>query len=179
MPHAFTVGVVVQTLPEQQPFGQLVELQTQDPAEQAWPAGQAGPDPQRHWPPEHVSAVDPQARQAPPFDPQALTDGVLQVLPEQQPVGQLVGLQAQAPFVHIRPGAQAGPAPHVQEPFVQPLAVEPHACPQAPQFVTSFAVSMQLPLQLVWPGGQQTVVEHLPPLQDWPLAHAWPQVPQL
>lgn len=54
--------------------------------------------------------VPVQAEQAPPLRPHsALVGGVMQVLPSQQPVGQMVALHgvAQAPFEHGWPLAQA------------------------------------------------------------------------
>jgi hypothetical protein len=84
-----------QVAPSQQPLGHDVALQTHLPAEQRWPAPHAGPAPQEHVPPdEQPSArVASHPTQAAPPLPHVVSDGGLQVAPEQQPPGQLVTLQ--------------------------------------------------------------------------------------
>jgi hypothetical protein len=64
----------------QHPLGQDAALQTQAPPTQACPCGQAGPDLQTQLPPAaQVSALIPQAEQAPPAAPHARADGVVHV----------------------------------------------------------------------------------------------------
>ena len=77
--------------------------------------------------------------------------------PLQQPLGQLVGLQTQAPATHACPVPQAGLVPHLQPPPAQLSEVAGsqgmHAAPGAPHFValggTQLPPSQQPPGQLV------------------------------
>jgi len=87
----------------QQPLKQLVALQTQAPLTHCWPLAQGPPvAPHTHVPFTQLSARDVlHAMQLPPFVPQAETVGTVQVLPEQQPFGQLVALQTQRPPLHV------------------------------------------------------------------------------
>jgi hypothetical protein len=88
VPHAPVDGVV-QVEPAQQPDGHVAGSHTQAPPRQRWPAAQAGPVPQAHRPFAHPSAsFRSHGMQAPPPAPHALADGVVQVVPEQHPVGQ-------------------------------------------------------------------------------------------
>jgi hypothetical protein len=57
-----------------------------------------------------------QALHAAPFAPQLPSDGTVQVLPLQQPVGHDVASQAQAPPTQRWPLPHAGPLPHVHAP---------------------------------------------------------------
>jgi hypothetical protein len=62
--------------PSQQPPGQLAALHSHTPPSQCWPAAQAAPEPQRHWPPPQVSAVAAgHAKHTPPSEPQAAALG--------------------------------------------------------------------------------------------------------
>jgi hypothetical protein len=88
-----------------------------------------------------------------------------QVVPLQQPLGQLVALQTQAPLTHAWPDAQAT-----------------QVAPLVPQLVAVCeARATQAPLLVQQPPGQLVglQVRHLPLLQNWPLAHFWLQPPQL
>jgi len=98
LPQALTDGDM-QLPAEQQPFGHEVESQTQAPNTQRFPAPQAGALPQRQVPAAQPSAVlELQATHAAPPAPQAAAvGGEMQVLPEQQPVGQETALQPQVP----------------------------------------------------------------------------------
>jgi hypothetical protein len=81
-------------------------LHTQAPPTQAVPAPQAAAAPQRHSPagPQLSARAGSQVTQAAPCDPQAVGRGAVQVDPEQQPLGQLVGLQSlHAPPAQTRP----------------------------------------------------------------------------
>jgi hypothetical protein len=129
------------------------------------------------------------ARQAPPPVPQELAvGGLIQVLPLQQPVGQVTALQVvlmQAPATHCWPGPQAGPVPQAQEPLVQVFAVvELHATQATPAVPHELRVGAVQVLPLQQPVGQETALQlppepQVPPLQGTPLAHAVPQLPQL
>jgi hypothetical protein len=115
----------------QQPLGQDAALQTQAPPTQACPCGQADPDLQTQLPlAAHVSALIPQAEQAPPAAPHARADGVVHVWPEQQPLGHVVPLQfAHEPPLQMRPPQS------------------PHRAPPAPQRCGSLPGSHVEPLQ--------------------------------
>jgi hypothetical protein len=86
----------MQVFPAQQPLGQEAPSHTQVPATQLVPAAQAGLVP--HWHPPgmaHMSArAGSQVTQAAPPPPQAISPPMLHVGPEQQPCGQVSGLQA-------------------------------------------------------------------------------------
>jgi hypothetical protein len=103
----------------QQPLGHETPSQTQAPLTQCLPLSQAAPAPQRQAPPAaQVSAVTAsQATQLPPADPQAASDGAVQVPLAQHPVGQVCALQTQAPPVHTLPAAHGpGLTPQRQAP---------------------------------------------------------------
>jgi hypothetical protein len=79
-----------QSLPWQQPDGQLLMSQMHWPALQRWPSTHAGPVPHRHTPAgEHPSATSaPHVPQAMPGAPHADAKWLVsQVLPAQQPFG--------------------------------------------------------------------------------------------
>jgi hypothetical protein len=143
-------------LVEAKPIPQVLPLGQQTPlAVQVWPAGQAA----------HVAPPVPHS--------DAHWEGVWRQWPvvlSQQPVGQLVALQTQAPFTHAWPLGQAEPVePQTHAPLVQLSAVVPHttqACPLLPQAVRVLPAT-QVPLR------QQ------PPLQRLVALHAEVQVPLL
>jgi hypothetical protein len=118
LPHADGDGAW-HVLPAQQPLGHELASHTQWPPRQCWPAPQAGPAPQTHAPEaEQPSAwFASQPTHATPRLPQVVSEGALQVAPEQQPFGQLVALHPlQAPELHICPAGQGSqrppPVPH-------------------------------------------------------------------
>ena len=83
-----------QVLPEQQPFAHEVVVHWQLPFMQTWPAAHFVLPPQVQAPFVHPSAfVALHVPQPAPFVPQAKAVGMTQVLPEQQPFGQLAGVQ--------------------------------------------------------------------------------------
>ena len=87
----------VQAPAEQHPVGQEAASQTQAPAEQRWPAAHGAAPPHSHAPAaEHTSPTPAQLAQGPPTGPHAVSDGVVQTRPLQQPSGQLVASQTQA-----------------------------------------------------------------------------------
>jgi hypothetical protein len=112
-------------LPLQQPFGQPTESQTQAPLTQCRPAPHDAPVPHLQVPPLQLSfCVVLHVPQVAPAVPHWLVVRlVMQVLPEQQPFGQLLELQTQAPPTHAWPLPHAGFVPHMHTPFVQVLAV--------------------------------------------------------
>jgi hypothetical protein len=112
-----------------------------------------------------------QLAQATPPVPQAvLLVPATQVVPLQQPVGQLVASQTQAPFTQCWPAAQAELlVPQTHAPLVQLSAVIPQATqtrPLEPHAVTVLPAT-QVPL------------EQQPPLQGLVVLHAEVQVPLL
>ena len=101
----------------QHPLGHDAASQTQDPPTHACPCGHALPAWHTHPPAAvHVSALMPQAVQAPPFAPHARAEGVVHVWAEQHPPGHVVPLQfAHEPALQMRPPQSphvAPPAPH-------------------------------------------------------------------
>lgn len=116
---------------------------------------------------------------APPL-PQLPAAGTEQVLPAQQPLGQLAALQGppvQTPLLHVWPAPHAGPGPQRHSPFAeQVLAREgSHATqvsPPTPHDVRFRTVHVE-PLQ--HPAGQLVASHaHWPPTQRWPVAQAGP-----
>ncbi len=98
LPHALS-RPPVQVLPWQQPPEQDEPVHTQLPLEQTWPVAHWALVPQAQVPvAEQLSARVPlHVTQAPPSKPQFETVGVLQVVPEQHPVGHPVLSQTQLP----------------------------------------------------------------------------------
>jgi hypothetical protein len=159
-----------QVVPTQQPVAQLAAPQVgtmQAPAVQTWPAGHCASVPQWHCPsaPQVSARVEMQWVQTPPGAmPQYWSEmGVWQVLPVQQPVGQVVALQLLAP---------------AQTPLTQLLGAHfSQVMPPVPQLVLSVRPGRQLvpeqqPAQVV---GSQT---QAPPTQWLPAAQAVCLVPQ-
>jgi hypothetical protein len=112
VPHAL-VEPTLQTLPLQQPVGHEVALQTHAPPTHAWPDTHIAPLPQAQPPiDEQPSAPMPQLMHVDPPVPHALADVVVQLVPEQQPLGHDFELHTHAPATHCWPGAHAAPLPH-------------------------------------------------------------------
>jgi hypothetical protein len=143
-----------QIAPKQQPFAQVVALQTQAPPMHACPGAHAGFAP-------HVQApfVQPfaseglQAVHAPPLLPQVATDGTSHVFPEQHPVAHVCAQPSQALFTHCVPPAQA----------TQVAPPKPHAVATLPGWQAPF-----------WqqPDGQLAASHtHAPPTQASPAEH--------
>jgi hypothetical protein len=98
VPHAAVWSPVWQTLPAQQPVGQLAALHTHAPPTQRWPAPQAAEVP--HWqePLVQLSAeAASHEAQAAPAMPHCAAVGLTHWSPLQQPLRQLVASQMQAP----------------------------------------------------------------------------------
>jgi hypothetical protein len=148
VPHAIDEGVV-QVLFWQQPVGHEVASQTHLPPEHSCPVAHAVAPPQVQVPlVEQPSAVAPQLVHEAPAVPQVAEDvGVLHVLPEQHPLGQLVALQPlHAPLPQVWPVGHvahvAPAAPHAlgsvpgwqvlpwQHPVEQEVASQMHAPPE-------------------------------------------------
>jgi hypothetical protein len=143
VPQPSAVGVVHDP-PRQQPAGHEVALHSHEPLTQAVPGAHVPLVPHAHVPAEHVCPVAPQSTHAAPFVPQVAVPVVLQVLPSQQPVGQLVGSHTHAPPRQRCPAAHAAPVPHAHAPLVQLSAVSgSHAlqtAPTLPHAVTEIVV---------------------------------------
>lgn len=126
-----------------------------------------------------LSVVPLQLTQATPLRPQVSALAVSQASWSQQPLGQLLGVQAQPPSTQACPDWQAWPVPQVQAPWaLQPSPVGSQslqAMPAGAQFVAEVAAQVA-PLQQ--PLGQAWALHplHTPEPQVWPLGHAL-QVP--
>jgi hypothetical protein len=145
---------MLHTFAEQQPVGQLVESHTQPLEVQCWPLPHCAPPLQVHIPLLQVfAAFALHATQEPPFGPQfCAVAGLTQVLPLQQPPGQLVALHTQLPFTHCWPVPQAAPPPQWHRPSA-PQVSPPcagqftHAEPLSAQFDEFGGVTHEVPLQ--------------------------------
>jgi hypothetical protein len=95
------VEIVVQLRPLQQPLGHDVASHTQMPPLHRWPVAHCGPLPQAHMPFVHWLATTllqlPHTTPPMPHEP---SDGVVQLLPVQQPFGHELGLQVHVPPTH-------------------------------------------------------------------------------
>jgi hypothetical protein len=137
-----------QVLPWQQPVEHEAAVQMHEPPEQTCPAAHAAAPPQVHAPvDEQPSAVAPHAMHAAPFVPHVPADGVVQVGPEQHPVGHEAAVHVQMPFEHTWPAPHAAAPPHEQAPVPeQPSALVPqstHAAPAVPQAVVEGVVHVE------------------------------------
>jgi hypothetical protein len=169
----------------QHPVGQLAASHTQAPPTQRWPAEHAAPEPHAQAPFAQRSAVALQAVQVLPAVPHdAVVTGVTHALPLQQPLGQLVALQTQAPPTHCWPAPQAAFAPQRQVPAPQPSALgavqEAQAAPPTPQVAATDCLHTP-PLQQ--PPGQEVESQPLQALspvqvpgQTWQASPPEPQV---
>jgi len=119
--------------PWQQPW-QLIASHTHCPLEQRWPAAHAPPVPQRHAPPEQLSAEmgEHAAHAAPPVPHWLDVGGVTQPIGPQHPPPQLVASHTHWPLTQCSPLPQTGPAPQRQPPMAQLSAVMPHVAHIAP-----------------------------------------------
>lgn len=129
----------MQTLPLQQPLGQLVASHTQLPPEQRCPAAQALPPPQVQLPLVHASAVvaSQVVQLPPPGVPHAPREKlVTQLDPLQQPLAQLDESHTHIPPAQCWPAAHGTPVPHLHWPAllqVSPVAPQStHAPPPVP-----------------------------------------------
>ncbi len=160
IPQLASVLPTKQVLPEQHPPHELAS-QMHAPPEQRCPVAQVLPVPQRQLPLVQLSArVASQAMQAAPPVLQALNAGVVQVLPEQQPFGQVCVLQpVHTPSRHCcEPGQLwqlAPPAPHaaVEFPGRQVL-------PEQQPLGHDVASHTQVPLTQRWPAPHGLFVPH-------------------
>jgi hypothetical protein len=144
-------------LPEQQPFAHELAVHWQLPFKHAWPATHFAFPPQVHAPPVQPSATDgSHVPQPTPFVPHAVALGMVHVFPEQQPPGQLAGVQPlqtppceQVPPRHIwqaePPVPQADGAVPTRHAFPeqQPLG---HDVPSQVQLHTPFTLTHSCPL---------------------------------
>jgi hypothetical protein len=117
------------------------------------------------------ASIGSHAVQAEPPPPHWVSDGEMQTAPRQQPLGQLVPLQAppvQIPLLQICPGPQAGPAPHRHRPpALQVLELSAsqatHVSPPMPQV-------MRLRVLQVEPT-QQPAAHEVASQTHWPPTH--------
>jgi hypothetical protein len=142
-----------QVAPAQQPLAHETRSQTQAPPTQRWPVTQGLSTPHLHTPVDrHRSAVSPQARQAPPLDPQLFSDGARQSVPAQHPLGHDDASHTQLPIAQRCPTAQAAPAaPQTQAPDAEHWSAVTgsqvaHEEPPAPQRAADGATQV-VPLQ--------------------------------
>lgn len=115
--------VAVQTLPAQQPLGQLVASQTQVPPTQRWPEPHAAPVPQAQAPLRQLSEDGaPHAAHVAPAEPHVAVAFCRHVPARQQPVGQFVASQPE----HVLAGVQVeGQVWHATPPVPHALAALP------------------------------------------------------
>ena len=162
----------------QQPFGHETLLQAQAPLTHCWPSAQAALPAQVHLPAEQPSAVTmSQAAQAPPPVPQVAKAGMVHAPLAQQPLGQVLASQAQAPLAHLPPIAQAAPLPQEQAPLVHPSpragSQTAQAAPPVPQVIA--AGIWQTPLASQQPFGQDIASQTQAPFaQRVPMPHTAP-----
>lgn len=157
VPQLLKVGGLTQLPPLQQPLGQLVESQTQLPETQCRPLAHWLLAPQRQLPPvlQESARMGSQAKQEAPLVPHwAAVVGLTQVLPLQQPLGQVVELHpVQAWPTQVKPVPQAAhaapPVPH--SPFAVPALQMLPAQQPVGQLVES---QMQAPAEHTCPAPQ-------------------------
>jgi hypothetical protein len=140
-----------------------------------------------HWlpPPQwHRPALQLSARpalhtvQVPPSLPHALTVLPPQLLPEQQPLEQVLALHTQLPPEHCWPATHAAPAPQAQPPSA------PHALARAALHIWQLPPSMPQSdsegASHMWLVSQHPLAQLVlsqtqpPPVQCWPAMHAAP-----
>lgn len=171
-PHAAVVLPGWHVLPWQQPVGHEAASQTHLPLEHACPLPQAVLPPQVQAPlAEQPSPVVPQLVHVAPLVPQAIADGVVHVVPEQQPLAHEAASQTHLPPAHSCPVPHAALPPQVQVPLAeQPSAFVPQLVHVAPAVPHAIAVGVVHVLPEQHPLGQ---LEALQPLQA-PLVHVSP-----
>jgi hypothetical protein len=166
----------------QQPVAQLVESHTQAPFTQRCPEPQSVPPvPQLHAPLRQRSALLPQAAHIAPLLPHCGAvsfASATQLVPLQQPFGQLVESHTHWPLWHRWPAPHAAIPPQVHRPVftLQPSAFAPHAVqvlPPAPHWFALGLVTQVPPEQQ--PDGQLTESHwHMPDTQRWPAPQVTP-----
>lgn len=179
VPHAALVSPARQLVPEQQPPGHDVPLQTQAPWTQACPASQAGPEPHAHVPLlAQLSAVAPQVLQEPPAVPQLVSVCASHTPLRQQPSGQDVALQTHVPPTHAWPCAHSLLPPQVQAPAVHAservASHAKHAAPAVPQ-VASTALVHVVPLSQHPVGHEAALHTQVPPTHCCPVLQGDPE----
>lgn len=160
----------------QQPVGHEVASQMHAPPTHRRPAPHGAEAPQAQ-PPfvQRSAAVVLHAMQALPFVPHVKAVGLAHTPNWQQPEGQLVASQTQAPDTHRWPAAQAAPAPHRQAPPTHESAPAPQVVQLAPLVPQAIRLDVwHAPLRQQ-PEGQLVASQtHWPPTQRWPAPHAAP-----
>ncbi len=174
VPHAIGEVPPSHVVPEQQPFGHDVWLQTQLPLTQICCGPHAAPPPQVHAPPVlHPSPACPQVVHVPPAVPQAAGVCVSQTLPLQQPFGHDASLHTHCDPTHACPVVHAAPDPQLHVPPLHPSArvLEHcvHCAPPEPQSAAVTDVVQTVPSQ--HPPGHE-LSSHTQAL----FTHSWPAV---
>ena len=189
LPHAATLSPDSQTPDAQHPVGHDPPSHTHVPLRQRCPAAQAAPVPQLQTPAaEQLSVVSAShGLQVAPGTLQAEREVGVHVAPSQQPSGQDVTSQVQAPAEQCCPGPQGAPLPQWQAPALQLsdwiASHGKHEAPPVPHWAAEGVLQVE-PVQ--HPLGQE-VASHTqrPPAQRCPPSHAglpphehWPVVEQ-
>jgi hypothetical protein len=170
---------VLHVFTEQHPSGHEVPSQTQLPERHRWPGTQAPCDPQAQVPPDaQLSAkVLPQSTHVAPALPQVASDLRVQVLPAQQPEGQDVLSQRQAPAMHLCPDPQGAPDPQAQVPLAAQASAEVvlQETQVAPAGAHRVAERGWQVVPSQHPEGQDVASQtHVPLEQRWPVPHTEP-----
>lgn len=175
-PQRASVAGVVQAPLKQHPVGQEVASHTQVPPAHRCPAAQAAVPPQRHTPPEQLSAfcASHAAHWFPPLPHLARVGGFAQDPPVQQPAHEALS-QTQPPATQRWPALHAAFVPHLQPPAAQLSPAWPQATQAAPPVPQPAAVGVVQTFPAQQPRGQEAASQpHRPPLHAWPAEHAAP-----
>jgi hypothetical protein len=171
----------VHVVPSQQPSGHDVASHLQEPDVQCCPGLHAAAAPQRHAPAAQLSdSTGLHGKHDAPPVPQFAAEGVLHVVPLQQPLAQDVASHTQRPPTQCCPPAHAGLPPQVHFPAAeQASAVEAvhwtHAAAPLPQDAKEDGAQV-IPLQQ--PSGHAQPPQ-APPVQVSPAAQAEQASPAL
>ncbi len=136
-----------------------------------------GPLPHWHAPPaEHVSALaGSQGVHDPPPTPHWEGEGIVHVVPLQQPPGQDIASQTHIAPEHRWPAAHARPDPQLQAPPLQPSATAPQLMHALPAAAHVFDVSgVHVPPEQHPPGHEVASHVQLPCEQRCPAPQAAP-----
>ncbi len=176
-PQLAAVAGLTQVVPLQHPDGQVEALHTQLPPWHAWPAPHGALLPHLHWPALQLSAVVVEhATQVWPSWPHSATvGGITQLLPLQQPSGQVTASQPSHTWLtQLLPPLQAAQLPPFfpHAVFIVPAWHTP--LPSQQPFGQLVASHTQLPAEQRWPAPQTAPV----PQAQAPLVHRSAPTPQ-
>ena len=120
----------------------------------------------------------PQLAQATPLEPQLVSAGERQLVPEQHPFGHEVASHTQLPATHRWPAPQDAPAPHAHIPASVHLSAvrwsqATHTIPAEPHRASSGVT--QTPASQQPLGHDAASHPQCPPVHFWPAAHATPE----